>query len=83
MGFLSLQSNQMIMNKFFKFYLLTFLLFSNFLLFAQPGDDDGGGLEGDDTTPAAPINTKLIWLGILGVLFAWYMYRQRRLNTQQ
>lgn len=60
------------------------MLLSGFLMFAQdPGDDDGGGgLEGDDA-PAAPINTKLIWLGILGVLFAWYMYKQRRLKIQQ
>lgn len=72
------------MNKVLKFWIFIFILFSNFLAFADdvPGDDDGGGLEGNDA-PAAPINTKLIWLGILGVLFAWYMYKQRRLKIQQ
>ncbi len=44
------------MKSLFKFYILVIVLFSDFMLFAQPGDDDGsGGLEGEDT-PAAPIN---------------------------
>lgn len=41
-------------------------------MFAQPGDDDGGGgLEGEDPAPA-PINSKLIYLAALGVLFVLY-----------
>ena len=55
-----------------------FALLSDFMLFAQPGDDDGGGgLEGDDP-PAAPINGKLIWLAITGILFAFYYYNSQR-----
>jgi hypothetical protein len=70
------------MKKFFKFYILTFLLFSDFVLFAQPGDNDGGGgLEGDDPPPA-PINTKLIWLAILGILFAYFTYKQKQSAKQ-
>ncbi len=62
----------------FKLYLLTFLLVSDFALFAQPGNDNGGGdLEGDDP-PAAPINTKLIWLAIIGIMFAIYTFRKNR-----
>jgi len=69
------------MKSFYKIYILVILLFSDFVLFAQPGDDDGsGGLEGDDT-PAAPINGKLIWLGLVGLLFAFYHFSKKRQNA--
>lgn len=64
----------------YKIYFLTFLLLIDFVAFADdgPGDDDGGGgLEGDDPAPA-PINGKLIWLAVLGVVFAYYSYRKAR-----
>jgi len=47
---------------------------------AQPGDDDnngGGGLEGTDPAPA-PINTKLIYLAIVGIVYAIYTFRNSR-----
>ena len=60
------------------FYIFAFLFFSDFILFAQPGDEsDGDPLEGDDAPPA-PINGKLAWLAIAGILFAIYTYRSRR-----
>lgn len=63
--------------KLFKIYVLSFFLLTDFILFAQPGDDDGGGgLEGNDPPPA-PINTKLIWLCIAAILFAFYSYRRK------
>lgn len=66
------------MKSFYKIYVLAIVLFSDFALVAQPGDDDGGGgLEGNDT-PAAPINGKLIWLGIIGLLFAFYYFSKKR-----
>ncbi len=69
------------MKSLYKFYVLAIVLFSDFALFAQPGDDDGGGgLEGDDT-PAAPINGKLIWLGIIGILFAFHYFSKKRQNA--
>lgn len=65
------------MKSIYKIYILTFLLLSDFILFAQPGDDDGsGGLEGEDT-PAAPIDGKLIWLAIVSILFAFYYLNKR------
>lgn len=66
------------MKSIYKIYILTFLLLSDFIVFAQgPGDDDGsGGLEGDDA-PAAPINGKLIWLAIVSILFAFYYLNKR------
>ena len=49
------------MKKLLKFYLLTFVLLSDFVAFAQPGaDQGGGGLEGGDPLPvSAPINSKM------------------------
>ena len=63
----------------FKIYIATFFILSDFVMFAQPGDDDGdgGGLEGDDPPPT-PINGKLIWLGIIAILFAYYSYKKNR-----
>lgn len=60
------------------FYLISFFLLVDFVAFAQPGDDDGsGGLEGNDPPPA-PINGKLLWLGIAAVIFAFYSIRKNR-----
>lgn len=66
------------MKKLFKYYLLSFILLSDFVTYAQPGSDDGGGgLEGGDPQPA-PINGKLILLAISGLLFVLYTYRKNR-----
>lgn len=59
---------------------MAFILLSDFVVFAQPGDDDGGaggGLEGGDPQPA-PINSKLILLAIMGVLFVMYTFRKNK-----
>ena len=64
-----------------KFYFVTLLLLaSDFVSFAQagPGDDDGGGgVEGGDPQPA-PINSQLILLAIIGVLFVMYTFRKNK-----
>ena len=66
------------MKKIVKFYILSFVLLYDFIAFAQPGDDDGGGgLEGGDPQPA-PINSKLILLLIAGVCFAIYTLRKNK-----
>ncbi|WP_309640182.1 hypothetical protein [Flavobacterium sp.] len=65
-------------NRLFNLYLITFFLLVDFVAFAQPGDDDGsGGLEGNDPPPA-PINGKLLWLGIVALLYAFYSIRKNR-----
>ncbi len=65
-------------NKVSYSFLVTFFLLVDFVAFAQPGDDDGGGgLEGNDPPPA-PINGQLIWLGILAIVFAFYSIRRYR-----
>ncbi|WP_439553486.1 signal peptidase [Flavobacterium macrobrachii] len=60
------------MKNIFKLYLLSFFLLSDFVMFAQPGDDDGGGGVEDVDPAPAPINSKLIYLAALGVLFVLY-----------
>lgn len=68
-------------NNLFKLYLLSFFLLTDFIMFAQPGQDQpGGGLEGDDPPPA-PINGKLLFLAIAAVLFAFYTFKNRTKQT--
>jgi len=69
----------------FKTYILLFFLMCDFISFAQPGMGANDGtptdptLEGDsDTTPPAPINGKLIWLGLVAILFAYYSYKKNK-----
>ncbi|MBL0014143.1 MAG: hypothetical protein IPP30_10670 [Flavobacterium sp.] len=65
-------------NRILHISLVSLFLLVDFVAFAQPGDDDGsGGLEGNDPPPA-PINGKLLWLGIAAVLFAFYSFRKYR-----
>lgn len=60
------------------FLVFTFLLI-DFVSFANPAEDDeSNNLNGDDPV-AAPINGKLIWLAILGIAFAYYSFKKKRL----
>lgn len=62
-------------NKLFKLYILGFLILTDFMAFAQPGDDTvDGDLEDEDL----PINGKLIYLAIAGLFFAIYTYRKNK-----
>ena len=64
-------------NSLFKLYIVSFFLLLDIMLFAQPGQDEpGGGLEGEDP-PTAPLDGKLVWLGIVAILFAFYSYKRR------
>jgi hypothetical protein len=51
-------------------------------MFAQPGNDNPGGDLEDDDPPQAPINGKLIWLAITGILFALYVYKSKKREAQ-
>lgn len=68
-------------NNLLKVYVLTIMLFTDFIMFAQddePADDTAtGDLEGEDL-PEAPINGKLIYLAIVGILFVIYTYRKNK-----
>lgn len=45
----------------------------DFILFAQGDNNENGDLENPD--PALPIDGKLIWLGIIGIIFSFYVYK--------
>jgi F0F1-type ATP synthase membrane subunit a len=66
-------------NHLFKFFIFSFVLLSNFMMYSQtPGDDTAAGdLEGNDAV-AAPINSQLIVLALAGVIFAVYTFRNYR-----
>ena len=64
------------MKKLMKFYIFVFVLFSNFVVFAQ-GPGDGGVGEVDDPT-YAPINGQLMVLAILGISFVIYTFRKNK-----
>lgn len=60
-----------------KIYLLAFLVFADVVAFAGPGGDTGAGdLGDDDNTPQAPINTYLIFMIGLALIFAFYALRK-------
>ncbi|KGO87813.1 hypothetical protein Q765_04805 [Flavobacterium rivuli WB 3.3-2 = DSM 21788] len=62
-------------NSLLKWYMLVFILASNFVVFAQ-GDPTQEGLPTDPELEAgdSPINGKLIWLAIVGIAFAYAYY---------
>ncbi|TRX37105.1 hypothetical protein FNW21_12995 [Flavobacterium restrictum] len=63
-------------NTALKLYLTIVCLFSSVLIFADLGDDsDTGDLEGGEPMP---INGKLVFLALVGVLFAIYTFRKNR-----
>jgi hypothetical protein len=66
------------MKNLFRLYLLSFFILSDFVLFAQPGDDDGGGGVGGGDPQPSPINSKLIVLAIMGVLLVIYTFRKNK-----
>lgn len=68
------------MKNSYKIFLLSILLLSNFVAFAQPEDTDGGGgggggIEGNDPG-GAPIDSNLILLAILGLMFGFYVIKK-------
>lgn len=65
------------MKKIVNIALVAFFLLHDFRLFAQGDEDNNGDLEGNDP-PAAPINSKLLCLAVVGILFAFYTYNNRK-----
>ena len=61
-----------VMKKLMKFYILAFVLFSDFIVFAQPGT---GGVGEDDDPTYAPINGQLMVLALVGIAYAIYTFR--------
>lgn len=77
-------------NNVLKYYITAFYFCSTFVLFAQPGDGNGGtgdgGLEGGgDTTPGAPIDDYLWFLGLaaLAIVFcSLRLYTKKENNSK-
>lgn len=70
-----------------KFFLTVALLAMNFAVFAQFPDPNNDGEDGDGPgsgdPEATPINTKLIYLAIMAVAFAYYQIRVVRKKAHQ
>jgi len=62
-------------NKLFSLFILCFFLLNDFIMFAQGDGNEDGDLENPD--PALPIDGKLVWLGIVGIIFAFYIYKSK------
>nr|WP_322626466.1 hypothetical protein [uncultured Flavobacterium sp.] len=64
-----------------KWYMFAFLFLSEFVMFAQPGstgeNEDEQPVEGDDPGPT-PINSKLIILAILAIVFSVYYFKRNK-----
>ena len=74
-------------NNALKYYIAAFYLCFTFVIFAQPGTDNGAGtLEGDgDTTPAAPIDDYIWVLALVGLFFVFMKFRaiqNRKINSR-
>ncbi len=71
--------------KLTKIAFLAYLLLTNFILFAKDdgGDilDDGNVENGLEDPPGFPINTQLIWLVLLGLAFAYYIYKTKKVKA--
>lgn len=63
---------------FINLFIFSTMLLSDFIIFAQPNDDDPGGDLEDDDPAAVPINGKLLWLALAGILFAISVYKNNR-----
>ena len=61
----------------FKLYATLMMAFVSFLSFADPIYPPA-----DDDPPPAPINTKLIWLAVVGISFAFFYFRKQTKTTQ-
>lgn len=71
------------MKNLLKLYLLGFFLLSDFIMFAQPGNNTGGGeppLEDTNEPQPAGIDTKLIYLLLIALAFAVYTIQKRKRN---
>lgn len=72
-------------SKLTKIAFLTYLLLTNFILFAK---DDGGDILGDGTVENSPppvenvpINIHLIWMFILAISFTYYILKGKKVNS--
>lgn len=55
--------------------LTSFFILSQVAMFAQGDEDDNGDLEGNDP-PAASINSRLVVLMIVGLIYSFYIIKK-------
>lgn len=65
------------MKQYTKYFFILIILLINVAAFAQGDESDGGNLEGNDPAPT-PINSKLIYLVILGIVFVYFSLKRKK-----
>lgn len=63
-------------NNLLKAYLTVLITFSSFLATAQPIDPPA-----DPDPLPAPIDNQIIWLGIVGIAFAYYIISKKKVSV--
>ncbi|MBC5834664.1 hypothetical protein G6N05_09355 [Flavobacterium sp. F372] len=62
-------------NNLLKVYLTVFTTFISFLATAQPVDPPA-----DPDPLPAPINGQIIWLAVVGIVFAFYILNKKKVS---
>jgi hypothetical protein len=69
--------------KLTKITFLTYLLLTNFILFAKDnGGDilDDGNIENSPSDPT-PIDSQILYLSFIGLAFAFYLYKTKKVKA--
>ena len=62
-------------NNLLKAYLAVFITSTSFLASAQPVDPPA-----DPDPLPAPINSQIIWLAVVGIIFAYYILNKKKVS---
>ena len=62
-------------NNLLKVYLTVFTTFISFLATAQPVDPPA-----DPDPLPAPIDSQIIWLAVVGIIFAYYILNKKKVS---
>ena len=62
-------------NNLLKGYMTVFITFMSFLATAQPVDPPA-----DPDPLPAPIDSQIIWLAVVGIIFAYYILNKKKVS---